>query len=150
MHKKTLSLVVPLAVILTASLTFAMEQRLDDIGKSHFMNPKFAGGQRACNDCHPNGRNLEKAGAKTKFSLMGKEVNSLEGAINLCITNAIMGKAIPEDSDEMKGMVSYIKSLGAKAAARTRALRASHSLVSFMKYYLITSLISNRLIVTRT
>ena len=98
--------------------TSAMEQSMEERGMAHFNNPMFAGGQKACNDCHPNGRNLQEAGTKTMFTIMGKKQNSLEEAINMCIIHAISGEAIPEDSDEMQEMVSYIKSLGATGVSR--------------------------------
>lgn len=117
MNKQIFSVVAVFAVGLACASAFAMEQSLEERGKAHFNNPMFAGGQKACNDCHPNGRNLQKAGAKTRFTIMGREQDTLEEAINMCITYAIKGKAIPEDSNEMKEMVSYIKSLGVKGAS---------------------------------
>lgn len=117
MKKKIISVVAMVAVGLASTSALTLVQSLEERGKALFNDPKFAGGQKACNDCHPNGRNLQKAGSKTSFTLMGTEHNSLEKVINKCITQAIKGKAIPEDSNEMKEMVSYIKSLGVKGAA---------------------------------
>ena len=118
MHAKTFSLVVPVVMALTAAVaSYALAQSPEERGRAHFTNPTFAGGQKACNTCHPNGRGLEKAGTKTKFTIMGESQNSLEEAINACITHAIQGTAIPVDSKEMKEMVSYIKSLGGNAPA---------------------------------
>jgi len=85
-------------------------------GKALFNDPKFAGGTsgKSCNNCHPNGKGLEKAGAKKKFGIMGQKQNSLEEAINFCIVNANKGKAIDVKSEDMKNIVAYIKSLGKK------------------------------------
>jgi thiosulfate dehydrogenase len=47
---------------------------------------------------------------------MGKRQDSLEEAVNFCIVNASRGKAIDEDSREMKDIVAYIKSLGKEEA----------------------------------
>ena len=117
MPTKTFSIVVPVALALTVSITtYALGQTPEEMGRTHFTNPTFAGGEKACNSCHPNGRGLEEAGKKTKFNIMGEKQNSLEEAINMCIANAIKGKPIPEDSKEMKEMVSYIKSLGNNAS----------------------------------
>lgn len=86
-----------------------------DAGKALFNDPKFAGGEKACNSCHPGGRGLEKAADKKEFSIMGKTQKGLEEAINFCIVNANKGKAIDLKSAQMKDMVAYIKSLKKKA-----------------------------------
>ncbi len=117
MPGKTLSIVVLIAISLAGNGGFVMAQSPEEMGRALFSNPNFAGGQGACNDCHPNGRRLEKAGTKTTFHLMDKTQNSLEEAINVCITQALNGKAIPVDSQEMKALASYIRSVGAKAGS---------------------------------
>jgi len=83
-------------------------------GKTLFNDPKFGNGTngKSCNSCHPNGKGLEQAGKKTSFTIMGKNQNSLEEAVNFCIENALMGKAIDPQSQDMKDIVAYIKSLG--------------------------------------
>jgi mono/diheme cytochrome c family protein len=85
-------------------------------GKALFNDPKFAGATsgKSCNSCHPDGKGVEKAGDKKEFKIMGKTQKSLEEAVNFCIGNAIKGKAIDPKSDQMKDIVSYIKSLGKK------------------------------------
>lgn len=112
MTRKTISAVVSIVIALTFSMAWAMDQSPEAMGKAHFTNPKFAGGKKACNDCHPNGKGLEKAGEKKSFPNMGEGQPTLKVVINLCITNAIEGQAIPEDSREMAELVSHIKSLG--------------------------------------
>jgi len=47
--------------------------------------------------------------------MCGKQ-ESLEEAVNVCIVNANRGKTIDVKSTEMQEVVSYIKSLGSKAA----------------------------------
>jgi cytochrome c len=82
-----------------------------DHGKKLFNDPHFAGGSRSCNSCHPDGQGLDHAASKTHFSIMGGSQNSLEEAVNACIVGASKGKAIPTDSQEMKDIVAYIKSV---------------------------------------
>jgi cytochrome c len=84
-------------------------------GKAYFEDEYFAGGEKACNSCHPNGRGLGKAANKKEFHIMGKTQKSLEEAVNFCIVGANKGNAIDENSAEMKDIVSYIKSLSKKA-----------------------------------
>ena len=112
MKKKVMSVAAVLAFALATSFAVAEKNTPEDRGKAHFDNPSFAGGKKACSTCHPNGRNLEQSGTKTKFSIMGGEQNSLEEAVNICIVNANKGTALAVDSVEMQELVSYIRSLG--------------------------------------
>ncbi len=99
------------------SVAFAAKHLPEERGKALFENPKFAGGVKSCNECHPGGRGLEKAADKKEFNIMGKTQKSLEEAVNFCIVHANKGKAIAVDSPDMKDMVAYIKSLKGKAPA---------------------------------
>jgi cytochrome c len=107
----TLLLAAFLVFAFSFTLAFAKHHTAEERGKTHFNNPAFAEGKKSCNTCHPNGRGLEGAGAKTKFSIMGGQQSSLEEAINICIVNANKGNAIDDNSTEMQELVSYIKSL---------------------------------------
>jgi cytochrome c len=112
MKSKNIVVIAVLTVVLSYSVVFADNHTAFERGKTHFNNPSFAGGVKSCNMCHPDGRGLENAGAKTKFNIMGKEQSSLAEAVNVCIINANRGQAIPVDSKEMQDIVLYIKSLG--------------------------------------
>lgn len=94
------------------SVGFSMKHLPEERGKALFESSAFAGGKIACTTCHPGGRGLEKAGTKAEFHIMGKVQTSLEEAVNFCIVNANKGEAIDTNSDEMKDIVAYIKSLG--------------------------------------
>ena len=112
---KLLKVALLVAVALCLSMpASAVKHKPKERGKVLFKDPNFAGGKKACNSCHPNGRGLKKAGTKKMFKIMDKRQNSLEEAVNFCIVNANKGKAIKEGSDEMKDIVAYIKSLGKK------------------------------------
>ncbi len=106
-------LLVIVALALVAPVVLAGEGSVER-GKKYFEDPSFAGGKKACNNkrCHRDGRGIKDAGKKTKFTIFGRNADSLEGAVNICIVNANKGKAIPEDSQEMKDIVAFIKSLG--------------------------------------
>lgn len=105
-------LCVALVSFLALPWALAAEEGSVERGRAHFNDPGFAGGKRACSECHPGGRGLRAAGSKTRFSVMGGSQNSLEEAVNTCIVKANKGKAVAEDSREMRDIVSYIKSLG--------------------------------------
>ncbi len=113
MGKRTTLVSALLVFVLSCTLAIAKHHTAEERGRAHFNNAAFAGGKKSCSTCHPNGRGLEGAGAKTKFSIMGGEQNSLEEAINICIINANKGVAIDDNSVEMQEIASYIKSLGA-------------------------------------
>jgi cytochrome c peroxidase len=70
-------------------------------GKKLFADPKLGGSKsdKSCNSCHPDGKGLEKAGA------------NIESMVQKCIEKALEGKPLAADSQELKDIVAYIKSL---------------------------------------
>jgi cytochrome c len=92
-------------------------------GKILFQDKKFGNGTagKSCNSCHPEGRGLEMSGVKKEFNIMGKKQNSLEEAVNFCIVNAVKGTAIDANGQDMKDIISYIKSLRRSNAYLDRA-----------------------------
>jgi len=96
------------------SAAYAKHHLPEERGKTLFNDPKAFGGKKSCNECHPDGRGLKNSAAKKEFHIMGKNQKSLEEAVNFCIVNANMGKAIDKNSDEMKDMVAYLKTLKGK------------------------------------
>lgn len=103
------SLLSVIAISLVISFTFAAGDTAK--GKALFNDPKLSGGVKACNECHPGGRGLEKSGMKKEFNIMGEKQMGLEEAVNYCIVHATKGKAIDTKSADMANIVVYIKSL---------------------------------------
>ena len=68
MKRKALSVIVPVALILTFSVAFAMSHKVAERGKALFENPNFAGGKKACNSCHPRGKGSQRPAQKPNFS----------------------------------------------------------------------------------
>ena len=114
-------------VVLGLVFTFAFAAGDAAKGKALFNDKKFAGGSKACNDCHAGGKGVEKAGDKKEFKIMGKTQKSLEEAVNACIEGGNKGKAIDAKSAQMQDMVAYIKSLKAadKPAEKAPAKKAT-------------------------
>jgi len=83
-------------------------------GKTLFRDKRFGSGTagKSCDSCHPDGKGLEKAGTKSKFHIMGQEQNGLEEAVNFCIKMALKGEPIDVNSQDMKDIVAYIRSIG--------------------------------------
>ncbi len=110
------ALLALLALGIAFSLSFAGNV---EKGKKLFNDPTFGGStnEKSCGSCHPGGKGIN--GKKSKFTIMGNKVNSREDAVNLCIEMALKGKAISKDSDEMKDIVSYVKTLKGKKKKKT-------------------------------
>lgn len=111
MEKIIIPLIMMVTLSLVCSFASAMHHTPEERGKTLFNDPKFAGGQKECNHCHPDGKGLQMAGDKKQFRFMADKQNSLEEAVNVCIVNANKGKAIDAASEQMKDIVAYIKSL---------------------------------------
>lgn len=111
MHILRIALLSVIALALVFSFAFAKHHTPEERGKTLFTDKKFAGGSKACNDCHADGKGIEKAPGKKEFKLMGKNAKSLEEVVNICIVQGNGGKAIDLKSDQMKDIVAYIKSL---------------------------------------
>ncbi len=109
-----IALLSMMALGLLFSVALAAKHLPEERGKALFTDPKFAGGSKSCNECHPGGKGLEKAAEKKEFKIMGKTQKSLEEAVNFCIENANKGKPIDPKSDQMKDIVAYIKPLNGK------------------------------------
>ncbi|MBI5603107.1 MAG: hypothetical protein HY879_07105 [Deltaproteobacteria bacterium] len=103
--------------VVSLGLTFAFAAGDVEKGKKLFNDPKFAEGtaDKSCNSCHPDGKGLEKSGAKKKFGGMFAKAKNLQEVVNMCIMNALKGKAIDPKSEGMSDIVAYIKSLKAMA-----------------------------------
>ncbi|MBE0425759.1 MAG: hypothetical protein IBX72_03825 [Nitrospirae bacterium] len=116
MKSVRIALLSVIAIGLIFSYTFAAGDA--EKGKSLFNDPKFAGGTKACNECHPGGRGLEKSGMKKEFNMGGKKQLGLEEAVNYCIVKANKGEAIDPKSEDMANIIAYIKSLKAEMPKR--------------------------------
>jgi cytochrome c peroxidase len=68
-------------------------------GKQLFSDPELGTNNKSCNSCHPEGKGLEKAGA------------NIENTIQACIQKNLEGKSPATDSQEIKDIAAYIRSL---------------------------------------
>ncbi len=75
-------------------------------GKALFNDAKLGNNTsgKSCNSCHPDGKGLEKAGDRKDLARFA----------NSCIENALQGKPINPDSQEMEDLVAYVRSLKGK------------------------------------
>ena len=68
----------------------------------------------SCASCHPNGRGLERAYGKNEYSILGNKVKRLEAVIDFWVVNILRGEGIAYDSQEMRDIKAYLKSLTAR------------------------------------
>jgi cytochrome c peroxidase len=115
---KFVALIV-IALLITSTFVIATHHTPEERGKAMFNDPKFSGGTsgNSCNTCHPNGKGLLGVGDKKGWKTPGGEFRTLEEAVNICITMALKGKALDMKSEQMKDIVSYLKSLKGSGAA---------------------------------
>lgn len=80
-------------------------------GKKLFNDTTFAGStnDRTCNSCHPGGKGLEDVAED-----YAKKPEALKKQVNACIKAPLQGKSISADSQQMKDITAYMKSLGGK------------------------------------
>jgi mono/diheme cytochrome c family protein len=121
---KSLKLIAVIAVVmLVSSSALAMHHTPEDRGKALFNDPKLGGGTsgKSCNSCHPDGKGLIGVAEKQEWKNPGGTSPSLAEMVNSCIVMALRGKALYVDSEQMKDLISYLKSLkpqGSKAPAK--------------------------------
>ena len=79
---------------------------------------RYAGTNMSCSSCHRAAATIPYAapligtyGAYPQFQPRFGKTVTLENRINLCFTHSLAGRAIPEDSHEMKALVAYVEYL---------------------------------------
>jgi cytochrome c len=120
---KSLKIVALIAIaMLLASAVFAMHHTPEDRGKTLFNDPKLGGGTsgKSCATCHADGKGLEAVAGKKEWKTPGGEFKTLEEAVNICVTMALQGKALDVNSEQMKDLVAYLKSIKPAKAEKAR------------------------------
>jgi cytochrome c peroxidase len=110
---KTLKIMALISIaMLFASAVLATHHTPEDRGKTLFNDPKLGGTEgKSCSSCHPDGKGLEKVSSKAE--------GQTKEAINSCMSNAHKDKTLDVNSEQMKDLLSYIKTL--KPAGATPA-----------------------------
>src|SRR5207244_11384550 len=92
-----------------------------------------------CQNCHlkagtlPFGNNYAAVAATyPKFRERSGTVESVEKRVNDCIERSLNGHALPDDSREMRAMVSYIKWVGKEVPKKTTPREDGISSPSFL------------------
>lgn len=80
-------------------------------GEYLFYNPGLGTLPMSCGTCHPGGRGLEEAYGKKEFTILGGKTDKLESVINYWVVNIQRGERLDHNSQTMKDIKAYIKSL---------------------------------------
>jgi len=84
-------------------------------GETLFSSPLYLGTLPvSCASCHPGGQGLETTYGKKEFTIFGAKTQKLESVINFWIVDVMRGEPLKPDSQSMKDVKAYIKSLYGK------------------------------------
>jgi cytochrome c len=95
--KRMIIMFVALGALTTAALAADPLAR----GKELFNSKQLGTNGKSCASCHPGGEQLEEAGAYNETQLVK--------IVNQCIQKSLAGKALPDDSADMKALIAYIR-----------------------------------------
>ncbi len=93
-------------LVLGTTVVWAGASPLMQRGKELFESPALGTNGRSCASCHAGGKKLEWVGTYDDAKL--------SAIINTCIKKPLRGKPLPTDSDDLKSMILYIRSIGGK------------------------------------
>lgn len=98
------------AIMFTASLSLALCEKSIKKGKEIFNSPEKLGSSAgiSCAKCHPDGKGLKGVAKKKKY----EDDAELAKIINMCIEKPTKGKKLAADSEEMKYLMYYVRSIG--------------------------------------
>ena len=99
---------VLIAVLFAAPVLFGRDKGTVESGMALFSDPALGTSGKACSSCHPGGKGLENAFSRKDLARM----------VNVCISGPLKGKALQEDSVEMRSLILYLDSLGSKKPAK--------------------------------
>ncbi|RMF46844.1 MAG: cytochrome C [Deltaproteobacteria bacterium] len=94
---------VVLALHLGCGSAIATENPNRELGKALFESTALASNGKSCASCHPDGKGLQELDAY--------DDNMLREMINFCIRDALKGKMLPNDAQELESMRLYLRSL---------------------------------------
>ena len=95
--------IIMLAILLIMPLcVHATEAPTMDLGKTLFESTELGKKGRACVTCHPQGKGLDLVGDFND--------TELKDIINACLRDAIGGKMISTESQEMEALLVYVRS----------------------------------------
>jgi cytochrome c peroxidase len=102
--KKQIWLAAVPAILLAAGIAGAAGKSSVETGKEMFNDPKLSGSANdsSCNSCHAEGKGLENAAGKKKFSKL----------INNCLVGKMEGEKLDGRTVSMRSLKKYIQSLG--------------------------------------
>jgi cytochrome c peroxidase len=96
------SIIVLGILLITQLCAHATEAPTIELGKTLFESTDLGTKGRACVTCHAEGKGLDKVGDFND--------TELKDIINACLRDAIAGKMISPESQEMEALLAYVRS----------------------------------------
>jgi cytochrome c peroxidase len=95
------SLLIISMLLITGFHAYAIEAPSLGLGKTLFDSTELGTKGLSCAACHPQGKGLDKIGDFND--------TELKDIINACLRDALGGKLISPDSQEMNALVGYVR-----------------------------------------
>lgn len=92
-------LVILLSVLIFPFSTFSAESEM--AAEELFQSTSLGTNGKSCSACHPQGKGLENIG--------DYDDATLQEFVNFCIRDALKGKMLPEGSEELQILASYLR-----------------------------------------
>ena len=96
------SIILPCLLLITQLCAHATEAPTMDLGKTLFESAELGTKDRACVTCHAQGKGLNLVGDFND--------TELKDIINACLRDALGGKLISVESQEMEALLAYVRS----------------------------------------
>ncbi|GAB4168931.1 MAG: cytochrome c peroxidase [Geothermobacteraceae bacterium] len=90
-------------LLLPGGTAMATETPNLDLGKALFESTALSTNGKSCASCHPDGKGLQEIDAY--------DDDMLREMINFCIRDALKGKMLPNDAQELESMRLFLRSL---------------------------------------
>lgn len=103
-----------LPLLAVCLLSLAIHANENTQGEKLFNDPLLGGGitGKTCSTCHADGEGISSDfDKKTKYTIMGLEMNSLPEVINNCIEITLRGESLNPEGPEMKAIIAHIRTL---------------------------------------
>ena len=99
---RMLLLIATISLALSIQPIFAGSRK----GETYFHSTEFGTNGKSCNSCHASGKGLKE--------LDEYDSKVLQGLINICIEDALKGKPLADDAQELRDIELYIRQFSQK------------------------------------
>lgn len=97
-----LALAVVVGLALSSNLCLGVEGPALEVGKTLFEASNLGSNGKSCASCHPEGKGLTEVAAY--------DDGMLREMVNFCIRDALKGKMLSADAQELEALMRYVRS----------------------------------------